>query len=263
MYRGTIMGKLFDRFDSEPIKGADICIGDFFPEIFVSDIDEIFCYSGVCLSNDSSRTREFLVQPYYIMGKHSTDDSISNQISGFYRIMEGCVVIDNYLDTSFYSRHYYKKLDVNIRFPYSGSYYAVLKNGTEHPLLTRTIFGLTYDELTSLSDAYAKVMGTHNDIYTYPKIIKSNKRRAYCDITEQWIPEQFPYLTFSDRGYDFSHVSLFGFYRHIQLLTGCQINSLFSQSLLKNGLNDKVLRRVFNIWKDIYHQTKVTKQTQI
>ena len=43
------MGEIFDRFDVEPQKGADITIGTRFPEIFVSDRDEIICYLGICL----------------------------------------------------------------------------------------------------------------------------------------------------------------------------------------------------------------------
>ena len=38
------MGEIFDRFDVEPQKGADTTIGTRFPEIFVSDRDEIICY---------------------------------------------------------------------------------------------------------------------------------------------------------------------------------------------------------------------------
>ena len=65
--------------------------------------------------------------------------------------------------------------------------------------LTRKIFGLTYDELTELLDAYAKIMGTYRDFYTYPKLTRSIKNTNFCDMTELWIPKTFPYVAMIDR----------------------------------------------------------------
>ena len=37
------MGSLYDRFNVEPIKGRDITIGEHFPQVFISESDEVFC----------------------------------------------------------------------------------------------------------------------------------------------------------------------------------------------------------------------------
>lgn len=97
------MGELFDRFDVEPKKCSDITIGTNFPEIFVSERDEIICYLGICLNNDNNERRMRFMHPYYMQGQHSNDKKIANQIYGFYRLADGCIVLDSYVDNSFYS----------------------------------------------------------------------------------------------------------------------------------------------------------------
>ena len=72
--------------------------------------------------------------------------------------------------------------------------------------------------------------------------------------------KQSTYNIPSINGYDFSHVSLGGFYRHIQLLTGLRTTSMFSQSLLKFGVNQETLERVFKIDIFYFYHTKVTKE---
>ena len=66
------MGEIFDRFEVEPQKGADITIGTHFPEIFVSDRDEIICYLGICLNEDNDERRMRFMYPYSI--KINSDD---------------------------------------------------------------------------------------------------------------------------------------------------------------------------------------------
>ena len=39
------MRDLFNSFDIEPMRGKDIAIGEHFPEVFISDTDEIFLLS--------------------------------------------------------------------------------------------------------------------------------------------------------------------------------------------------------------------------
>lgn len=50
------MGKLFDRFDAEAIKGKDATMGEYEPGIFVSSFDEVFYYPGVRLVDDYNKT---------------------------------------------------------------------------------------------------------------------------------------------------------------------------------------------------------------
>ena len=116
-----------------------------------------------------------------------------------------------------------------------------------------------YDDITELIEAYGKMMGTYRELYTYPKLTRSFNNTNFCDITELWIPETFPYVAFNDSSYDFSHVSLYGFYRHIQLLTEYKLTSLVSQALMKSGLCEDILKKVFNIGRGFFYQTKATR----
>lgn len=257
------MGELFERYDAEPMNGKDITICDHFPAVFISESDEVYCYPGICLNDDNHRNKAGFMHPYYMIGKHSTDSSISDEITGFYRIADGCIVLDDYIDCRLRSKQLFKKINTGIKFSLPGSYYAVFVDQEEDEELTRAIFGLTYGELTILLDAYAKVMGTCRDFYTYPRLTRSVNKENFCDLTELWIPKQFPYVTFSENGFDFSHVSMWGLYRHLQLLTGCKINSMFSQVLLKNGATVEVFNNLFNIGKTVFYQTKVTKTVRI
>ena len=252
------MGELFDRFDVEPIKGRDITIGEHFPEVFISESDEIFCYPGVCLRDNKHYHRELFMHPYYMMGKHSTDKEVAKEILGFYRITNGCMILDDYIDDGVRNNRLYKKIKCGIRFPCPDNYYAVFVDRIEDENLTRAIFGLTHEEITSLLDAYAITMGTHSDYGVYPRLTKSPRNTNFCDTTDIWIPKGFPYIAFNDSNYDFSHVSLWGFYRHIQLLTGYNINSLMSRYLLKAGANETTLQRIFGIDIGYGYSTKVT-----
>lgn len=187
---------------------------------------------------------------------HSTDKNIAKEIKQFYRIAEACIVLDNYQDYHLESERIYKKVDAGIRFPMPDANYGVLTNYQEDKALTRAVFGLTCEELTDLLEAYGKVMGTY---ISYPKLTRSIRSVNDCDMPDIWIPEKFPYIAFSESGYRFSHVSLWGFYKHIQLLTGCRMSSVISQCLLKAGVDEETLKRLFKLGKTIFYQTKMTK----
>lgn len=252
------MGELFERFNVEPMQGKDITIGDFFPEIFISETDEVYCYPGICLADEERSIKASFMRPFYMKGRHSDDSSIVDEIDGFYRIIEGCIVLDDYVDRKFHRKQLFKRIKSGIRFPHPDSYYAVFVDREEDEELTRAVFGLTYKELTTLLDAYAKVMDTCYAFYTYPKLTRSIANVNFCDLTECWIPERFPYVTFNENGYDFSHVSLWGMYRHMQLITNRRNNSLFSQALLNCGATEDILNRLFKIGTRINCQIKVT-----
>ena len=254
------MGEIFDRFEVEPQKGADITIGTRFPEIFVSDRDEIICYLGICLNEDNDERRMRFMYPYYMQGKHSDDKKIADNIYGFYRLADGCIVLDNYVDNKYQKDYLYKRLDTAIRFPCPDTYYAVFNSCEEDDTLSREVFGLCYGELKALLEVYAKILGTYNDYAQFPRLTRSVRSTNFCDMTDIFIPEQFPYIAFDNSGYEFSHVSLWGFYRHIQLLTQCRMNSAISRLFLKEGLSEEILKRLFNIGHSIFSQEKVTKR---
>ncbi len=254
------MGKLFDSYDAVPVKGVDITIGEIFPEIFISDKDEILCYLGICLCEPHLRNDPFS-QPYYMQGKHSKDSSISGEIKGFYRLIDGCIVLDCYVDDAIRKNRSYKKIDAIVGFSGYKKDYAVCVNDDEDDALTCGVFGLTCDELDHILRVYTETLGFKYGYYSYPVLSKSRKYQHFCDMMNLWIPEQFPYVAFADDGFDLSHVSLFGFYRYMQLLTGCSMDSPFSKMLLDSGISQEVLTRLFDVGSGIYYQKKVTKDT--
>ena len=160
------MGCLYDHYDVEPIKGKYITMGEYFPEVFVSEWDEIFCYTGMCLNEKPESTESLFMQPYYFKGIHSTDELASKEILAFYRIVDGCITLDKYVDDGFYSNRLYKKINCIIKFPCVYSHYEVIANSVEDEELTRKIFGLTCHEITKLLEAYAKTMGTYSEYVT-------------------------------------------------------------------------------------------------
>jgi hypothetical protein len=123
--------------------------------------------------------------------------------------------------------------------------------------LTRKVFGLTCNELETVLEGYAKTLGRYNLYFQYPRLTRSMRSENFCDLTDLWIPEQFPYITFQESGYDFSHISLWGFYRHIQLLIEKTVSSRLGQALLVAGVNEATLQALINI--EEYPLSKVTK----
>lgn len=121
----------------------------------------------------------------------------------------------------FYNDYNFKQLsNYFIKLPYPGDcYYGILKANipgcsdafNENEELTRECFGPTYDELKQFTDAYAKIVGVYGPYLHFPKITRSIKSDNFCDITGAWIPAGYSYVAFSESGYAFSHVSLYGF----------------------------------------------------
>ena len=253
------MGNLFDSYNVEPKKGKDFTIGDCHNAIFISESDRIFCYQGLYLNDEDGSSARIFKQPYHLRKYHSIDAEILDEVKGFYRVENGCILLDNYIDNGFYGNNLYKKIDCGIHFPCPDNYYAVVVNGRDDENLTRGIFGLIHEEIEALLEAYAITMGTNRVYGTYPRLTRSTTGSNYCELTETWIPRQFPYIAFNESMYEFSHISLYGFYRHVQLVTGKKINSVFSKCLLKSGGTEDILKRVFDIDTQHLCYTKVNK----
>ena len=256
---GLLMDNLFDRYEAIEQKGSDITIPDYFPAIYISEDNSIYCYIGIFL-NDTQRDVRLHMNPYYMHGKHSTDIKFTAQIKGFFRIINGFIAIDQFIDNQYHDKKY-KRIDAHIRFPVAAeTYFGVLINrGDEDEVLTRAIFGLTYSELYSVLEGYAKILGTYNIYTQYPRITRSVRSMNHCDITDILIPEQFPYVTFKDSGYDFSHVSLWGFYRYIQLLINNSKTSQIGKALLEADVSETAMDAILRISDYPYYLSKVTK----
>ena len=256
------MNTLFEQYNVTEQQGSGITIPDNFPAIYVSENNEVYCYTGIYLNEKSPRDVIMHMNPYYMHGKHSTDKKFVSQIKGFFRITNGFIALDQFVDNQYHDMKY-KKIDAQIRFPLAAdTYFGVKKSwDDEDEALTRRIFGLTYSELSSVVESYAKVMGTYTNYVQYPRVTRSVRSRNHCDITDLLIPEQFPYITFNESGYDFSHVSLWGFYRYIQLLTSNSTSSPIGKILLQADVSETVLEVLLRIDDFPHYLTKVTKNT--
>lgn len=251
------MSNLFEQYLGSGQLGKDITIGDYFPEIFISDSGEVFCYTGIYLEEEPHQCRDLLMLPHSLCGKHSTDKTLVKKPKAFFRLADGCILLDDYVDARF-GGHAYKRIAAGIRFPTADAYYGVWIEHKEDAALTRAVFGLTYAELSMLLEGYAKTLGTFHDFAQYPRLTRSIRSNNRCDLTGLWIPERFPYITFQESPYMFSHISLWGFYRHLQLLTACKMTSAFSCTLLEAEVDPAVLQKLFVIGRSCNYQVKAS-----
>lgn len=220
-----MLAELYKTIDSHEQQGKDIVLPDHsMKAIYLSQRGELFCYSGIYSRND----REVLFQswPYYLRGKHTT--SSEKYMKGIFRIKSGCILLTGFVDHEFYNDSYYKQLTNYImRLPTVNNLFFGIEKRIEtgnswyfeeNEELSRACFGLSYSELDYLVKLYAERLGTYNSYIQYPRITRSMKSDNFCDITGAWIPAGFPYIAFNESGYVYSHVSLFGFYRHVGAL---------------------------------------------
>lgn len=245
-----MLREFYQTHDSPEVKGGDIVIPRYsLDAMYLSQNGEMFCYMGMCntgIDRVSFRV-SFKSWPYYLVGKQTTQ--CKKQIRGLFRIKSGCILLTGFVDHDNYNDSYYKQLNNYIvKLPVPNScYFGIEKRiGTtsswyfeENEDLTRACFGLTYAELDYILNVYAERLGISNAYIHYPRITRSIKRENYCDLTGLWIPEGFPYIVFNDS--TFSHVSLYGFYRHMGMLISMRkVTKVFEDdaenivSLIKN-----------------------------
>ena len=245
------MGVLFDQYPGEGKLGSQITISDGDIMLFVSEHDEVFLYTGICMNDEDNYYKSLKANPYTMHGLHSTNKAIHDKIRNFYRISDGCIYLDNYVDSSFYKDRRYKLIKGGLALASSTVDYSVRVNHEDDIPLTQAVFGLTVRELSKIVKASQNVLGFTAGFYWYPKLTRSVKTDNYCDLTGAWIPAKFPYIAFAKSGDDFSHVSLWGFYRLIQLLTyGC-LNSDVSRKYLEAGIDESLLSRVLSLGRNI------------
>ncbi len=256
------MGELFDRYDEAPLKSKDIRIGERYPEIFISETDEVLCYIGVCTGSLQEPPSTFCSYPYNMQGKHSIDKKLAPHIRGFLRLKNGCIFLDDYVDNQFHEDQLYKKIKAGVHFPYPDTYYGIMRSyDDEDKDLTHAIFGLTCYELNAVLEAYAKVLGVHTPYLVYPKLTRSGRANNYCELTDLWIPVQFPYIAFENSSYAYSHISLWGFIRHVQLLKAGKQNSVIELALKKAGLDQQIMDRLFSLDGPLPFKSKATRST--
>lgn len=176
-------------------------------------------------------------------------------LRGYFRIQNGLILKDKKsIDEShsFSGQAKCKRIPAYIQLPTTtnipyGVHYD--KNEDVQNELSRKIFGLCYRDLSELLYHYNKFFRIIPDSYynIYPSITRSIKSDNYCDITNMWIPANFPYIAFQESGYYYSHISLYGFYQHVKFMTQNYIGSPISKELIANGLNIEILEHLFDM----------------
>lgn len=114
--------------------------------------------------------------------------------------------------------------------------------------LTRQIFGITFEDLEALLQVYGGVVdGPPIWDHSYPRITFSRTRSNSCDLTDVYIPPNFPYIALTDSQYFKGHVSLHGFSVLLAFLcdraqqrNAMPGNNLY-QEMLVHGANQEVL----------------------
>lgn len=251
------MGKLYEKIDEEEIQCKDIILPKHFPAIYIDEYDEVYCYYGIIDQN------RFLLKSYPYWLKEIKPSEAKKSIRGYFRIKNGLILEDKtYMDEKHghNSQIKCKKIVCGLELPRSmnnpyGIYYS--KDKEIERELTRKVFGIAYDELSKLLYHYNKVFEIVPESYysRYPSITRSVKSDNYCDITNMWIPANFPYIAFHESGYMYSHISLYGFCEQVKFMTQSYIDWTNSKKLIDSGLDKEILENLFNIelyqWNDV------------
>lgn len=245
------MGILFDQYPGTGKKGSGITISNKQEMLYISERDEVFLYTGICVNDEDARHKGLYFNPYTMDGLHSTDRAIRDRIRDFYRISDGCIYLDEFVDGLCYKNEKYKQINGGVFLDTRGTDYGIQINHQNDAALTQAVFGLTVAELSTLVEASSKVMSSTGDYEWFPRLTRSLHKDNYCELTGAWIPAKFPYIAFSESGYDFSHVSIWGFYRMIQMLTYTRMDSKVSKAYMEAGIDKALLNRVFALGRNI------------
>lgn len=249
------MGVLFDQYPGKEMKGSEITISASKEMLFVSERDEVFLYTGICVNEEYAQRKGLDFVPFMMDGLHSTDRKISGRIRNFYRISDGCIYLENYVDDFCYKDKMFKQIVGRVHLSKNCTDYGVVVDHQEDTVLTRAVFGLTFRELSELVAASTKVLSRYGNGSWFPRLTRSLHSDNHCELTGAWIPAKFPYIAFSESGYDFSHVSVWGFYRLIQLLTYRSLDSKVSKEYMDVGIDKDLLNRVFRLGYNFYESS--------
>lgn len=149
-------------------------------------------------------------------------------------------ITDEVISTEFY-----------VKFPYKVSpYFGVFNSDTKELDVhkTREVFGLTCEELNEILPIVSLVLFNTGPLRNYMLRglrVTSSYSENSCELTDVWIPSDFPYLTATEGSY-ISHLSLYGFYKLIGTL--CGPYSPFRALLQEGGVKEELLTRIQQMW---------------
>ena len=242
-----IIKAIYDSVNTESVPAREIVIPEHGTWAFVSE-RKLLCYTGVCMKEERPELM-LEMSPYYFTGKHSGDRSVKSKINGFFRLDQGAIILDDFIDEIYNGDEKFKRLPIHVKYPTGAdTWYGIFQQGemAEETVdaIERQIFGVTARELENFLLGYAKVFGIYHDYFRYPRLTRYQRGDNYCDLCGMWIPRSFPYLIFRESGQDFSHVSLWGAYRYFQLLLQNRSDTPAAGLLIKNGVEEEVLKRI-------------------
>ncbi len=84
--------------------------------------------------------------------------------------------------------------------------------------LTRSIFGLTQEELDNFLFIFSTRFQGYSESFHKPCTTSSRQMDNVCDLSRRWIPVAFPYIAFVESIHWGAHISLAGFYAFVSLL---------------------------------------------
>lgn len=155
-------------------------------------------------------------------------------------------------------RTYYHAPDFKLILP-SGTQctYSVISHCIEgDKKATEKAFGFIQEDLAELIRAYCIV--AEIDGYKEGRIAFSKNRENNCDLTGAIIARNFPYITFAEANYIWSHVSLYGFYCHLAFLLHKGKRGKFYQLMVEAGAKEEWLARIKGIPEETNRNKVIT-----
>lgn len=238
----------FDSNEGNFCQNIEITIPERFPAVYGTRGDSIEVYLGVIRKDDSNM--DIGCGLYWDKGKHSTDREIQEKIAGFYCLRNGIIYKDRFIDEPTFSSYSVIQKNEYVDLPNSvSSYYGICDCETheENEADTHKAFGLTFDELDQILEAYGQIFNLGNIYERAPRITRSMQRSNCCDLSYAWIPKGFPYITFSSTGGPFSHVSLNAFYNHLKLLLLNKSKSIIWKQMIDLGIKEESLNHLLSL----------------
>lgn len=215
------------------LKGARSRLADWDSESIAESRTGLLCYLGYVSSSLPSDLPYFAPRA---AAKEGAADSYQ-----FVRLDSGALIYSFFLSED---EPYRVIKGALLRLPRGADgYFGVLDQARQSEMgdLTRALFGGTHEEIEQLAVAYARAVGRH--VGGLPRLTFSKTRSNACDLTGALIPRQFPYLAFAPAGMDWSHVSLYGFFRLLTLQASNGRNPLRT-FILEQGVDEALLDAV-------------------
>lgn len=221
------------------LKGSDIDLASWRSgRLAVDTAGEVYCFLGY--QGEERR----LDPPYYSPAVAARDNGGRDSFR-FVRLRHGSIQYSSF----FRSDGYYRVLDDRLLVLPSGakSYFGVISTSdrAEDEKLTRAVFGARREDLETMVTAFAKIAGRqYHEYVQLPRVTFSKNRSNRCDISGCLIPEEFPYIAFEDAQYDWSHISLYGFYRLLSFLCPARQESPVRRALAENRVPMEVVEAI-------------------